>query len=403
MIRANLFVPALLIGVSALSIPAQAQQLSPEAEVLMRSAKAQGIPMTPEQAERLAARQKEMMSAFGRLGGQPSAPPSPSIPSPQLPAPGVPAAGEADLLKQVDALRKSGGPAEIKGGVFDLKINGKPYVDPEGALANVAIDATNGDASFLVGRSNVRQLKFLSAHTPSSALPVGSLSVSRQGVEFAGVTGARVIANRFTILPDGIALWRDEALFIYRYGRGVESFALPEGFYPAEYQRGNVGTTGIILLRKDDRGMSDNAKGMRAMGSLLGMVSGKNRSDFALYDIRTNKQIPLPLENITQEGDELTNGVGMPNTRHYLWRAHWANLGKRRFAVYFAKGLQELAVTDLDTGMTKIAMNRGLGINGFSLTPDGKGSARLSGNWMFKDHTIDDLTGWFDGNGATLR
>ncbi len=352
MIRAQFLGWALLAAQSFYSVPAMAQQLSPEAEVLMRSAKAQGIAMTPQQAEQLAARQKQILSTLGALGTFPTA----ATIQPTV----APAGNEASLLRQINVLRKAAGPATMEGSAISLKIGGRPFVDPEGQLANVAFDPANGDSSFLVGRSNVRQLKFLSAHAVDSPLNVGIIIASGDNIEFTGIAGAHMVGSRFTVLPDGVALWRDEAMFIYRYGQRVESFALPEGFYPAEYQRGNVGTTGLVLVRKDDRGKSNNDRAVKAMGSLLGMVSGKKQSDFALLDFRSGRQIPLPLENITQDGDELTNSIGRANNHHYFWRASWGNLGKRRFAIYYSKGVQDLSVTDLDSGTTRLAMSRGL-------------------------------------------
>jgi hypothetical protein len=152
-----------------------------------------------------------------------------------------------------------------------------------------------------------------------------------------------------------------------------------------------------MLLRRDQRGESANAGALRAVKSLLSMAGGqKAASDFSLFDTRSGKLTPLAIENLGQDGEPLLDDVGVPSTTHYFWRAQWMQLGARRFLVHRAKSMQRLLVTDLDSGKTVLAFDRGLGITSWSFTPDGHGSGRLVANWMMQDHAIDDLVSWFE-------
>jgi hypothetical protein len=370
-----------------------AQTMSPEAERLMGAAKAQGMQITPEQAERLAERQRQMvgqLSAFGLMTAAPAAQPAQPAAAAEL--------SEAQLGAEVRTSKT--GSVSLEGTTdMRLVVGGRKYVDPEGELANVAADADRNGATFLVGRGASRPVKFVALSDMSAPVLVGRLSQRGGGFVFEGRTGVRIAGDKFITLPDGIALWRDDALFLYRYGTPVASHALPEGYYPADYQHGDVGGTGVMLLRRDQRGESANAGALRAAKSLFSMVGvgRKNASDFSLFDTRSGKLTPLGIENLGQDGEPLLDQVGQPSKSHYFWRVQWMQLGTRRLAVHRAKSMQQLLVTDLDSGRTAIAFDRGLGITSWAFMPDGRGSGRLVANWMMQDHAIDDLSAWFDG------
>ncbi|MBB3693530.1 hypothetical protein [Sphingomonas sp. BK580] len=384
----------LIFGLAAAcAATAVAQTMSPEAERLMSAARAQGMQITPEQAERLAERQRQMAGQLGALGlmaAAPSAAPAQSAATAEL--------SEAQLGAEV---RKAKPGTVSLDGTTDMRlvVGGHPYMDPEGELANVAADAERNGATFLLGRGASRPVKFVALTDMSSPVPVGRLSQRGGGFVFEGRTGVRISGDKFITLPDGIALWRDDAMFLYRFGTPVASHALPEGYYPADYQHGDVGRTGVMLLRRDQRSESANAGALRAAKSLFSMVGvgRKAASDFSLFDTRSGKLTPLAIENFGQDGEPLLDQVGQPSKSHYFWRVQWMQVGTRRLVVHRAKSMQQLLVTDLDSGRTAVAFDRGLGITSWAFKPDGRGSGRLVANWMMQDHAIDDLSAWFDG------
>jgi hypothetical protein len=329
----------------------------------------------------------------------------PTLLSAQTGASGSPArmqSGESTVRAQIEQRRGGTQTGTIAISGNRLMVNGRAYVDPEGEVKLVGIDPASSEACFLVELQDSWAVKFVSAKSPDDVLVIGHLKGgSRSGYIFDGVSGVHISAAHFSIMPNGLMMWRDSAVFLYRAGAGMTSNALPDGYYPTERQRGDIETTSVMMIRKDDRGQSANATGMKSAGSLFGMLSGKKTYDFAFYDLVSGRQIDLPYENITQQGDPY-DGNGLRRNGHYFWLADWVKLGNRRFAIYFSKGLQELTVTNLDTGVSKLAMKRGLGINGFILTRE-NGTARVSANWMFKDHTIPDLAAWFDGDAAVVQ
>ncbi len=306
---------------------------------------------------------------------------------------------EKFFLSRVNVLRGLATPIFMTApDALTLVIEGQKYIDPEGLLANVTIDPNNGDSTFFVGRGDRRVVKFLSGHNPSQPLVVGEITINSSGYEFNSVTGVHILAAHLITLPDGLGLWRDDALFLYQYGKGVASYALPSGFYPTEYQRGNIWKTGLILLRRDFRNDNDNVRSIRAVKSIFGILTNQRKAeDFVLFDFQKNNTLFLPVDDPGQghDGPIISNGIG-GNLTHYFSKIQWMNLGKHRFAFYFKHSVKQVAVTDIDSGKTAIALSRDLGINGFKVEPDAHGSARLVGNWMFKDHDVPDVIKWFD-------
>lgn len=378
----------------------QAQQ--PEMiEAIKRSAAQQGLKITDEEARRLALKQLELQARFQALGQAAQSMDCNTVrPMQGQSITNTPVQlDEKALLAKVIQLRGPATPIDMSAPeTLDLTIKGRRYLDPEGLLANVTVDSNNGDATFFVGRGKSRAVKFLSGHSPAQALTIGQIEITQNGFEFSSLTGVHILGQKLITLPDGIALWRDDALFLYQFGQGSKSYALPAGFYPADLQRGNIWKTGLILLRRNFRFDSNNEKGLRATKQLFGMLAGRKKSeDFALYDFQKDKMLMMPLQDSGQgEDGALLSSARTPNLNHYFWNIQWLNLGVRRFAVYFRNGVRQVVATDIDSGKTAVAMSRDLGINGFEIQPDGKQSARLVANWMFKDHDIPDLVSWFD-------
>jgi hypothetical protein len=306
---------------------------------------------------------------------------------------------EGALLAKLNQLRGAATSVDMFAPeALELTINGWRYVDPEGLLANVTVDPDTGDATFFVGRTHKRALKFLSGHSPGQPLTIGEITAGEDGFSFSSITGVHILGQKLITLPDGLVIWRDDALFLYQYGKGAKSFALPSGFYPTDLQRNNIWQTGHILMRRDFRSDSDNEKGFRATKQLFGALVGRSKSeDFALYDFQRDKMLMLPFEDVGQGRDgALMSSVRTPDLSHYFWRVQWVTVGTRRFAVYLKNGTRQVAVTDLDSGKTAIAMSRDLGINGFDLKREGPQTVRVTASWMFKNHDIPDLVPWFD-------
>jgi hypothetical protein len=186
---------ALMTVLGLVANPAAAQQ--PEViEAIKRAAAKQGFKLTDEEARQLAVKQLELQMRFQAMGQ--AAQQGVTMP-PGNQAALVPAAtgfglhDENALLAKINQLRGPASPVDMTAPeALDLAINGRRYIDPEGLLANVTVDPGNGDATFFVGRSNRRVVKFLSGHSPDQPLTVGEIALVQNGFTFSSVTGVNM-------------------------------------------------------------------------------------------------------------------------------------------------------------------------------------------------------------------
>lgn len=395
----------ILIGtvVAFAGSPLWAQDLSREAARIMEAAERQGARITPEQAQLIADREREAIRSLSALGGR-AGPAARAAPA-DTPLPPM---SEAELGAKVAAAGRSAKRAKhVELSMEKLRVDGVPFVDPDGGIINAAEDVDRNIVTFTTrGPAGRSVVKLAALDDLGSATPVGYSSwtevrpVGRSGDRsrqiFEGRTGVRVEGRWGKQAADGVALWDDRRVMIYRYGAGVLTGDVPAGFYPAGSQNGDVVGTGVLLIRRDNRRETANQGAVRAFKGLFSSIgAAKPVSDFALLDASNGKVMPLPIEDLGQDESMYDGPQGQSGT-HYFWRARWMKLGERRFVLHFAKLKQRMLVTDLDSGKTAEAFNRpSLGIVSWTFEPN-RGAGRLVARWGSQDHVIDDMVGWFD-------
>lgn len=285
-----------------------------------------------------------------------------------------------------------------------LYVNGSQLIDPEGQIQTYAYDRETGDIIYTIrtGQSDAI-IRASSAKDANSAVTVGNLYRRPNGeYEFESQTGVRAVGRRFTISGNKIVLSRTDAVLVYEPGQGLQTYSLPQGTYPAFYQRGNIAQTNTILIRLAEGG-DDGRQLTKAAGEFFNLISGKQQAkEFALYDFTKNTFLPVDLQNSFQQHETLSYDDSFMPTGHYFWSVEWLKIRNRRIAIHFADINGKIFVSDLDTGETKLAMSRGLGISSFKTVRNPDDTVALSANWMFKDHVIPDIVDWFDNDGIAI-
>lgn len=385
------------------------------AGLLAAAAASQAQQLDPEQLRQLLTQRAGMFAPLQQVAAAPA-------------RPAVPQVSEAALAQQLAAWPAANGPFAVEHFRDGFSIEGQRVLDPEGRIAQYAVDNATGDAAYLMEGAPGQYAIKLMRHR--SGAPVTIASASRQmGVwSVETITGVRVNGSRLNLNPRGFLVARDNALFRYVAGTGLRSFGLPETHTLAAHQNGNVGTTGWLLLEKR-RDTKEREGGLLSQGSLgqlvgafkdLGTVLGvsKSDSDFALYQLETGKTIPLGISlsekqtNVLSQCqqrnrwvalcdhldtvDSLYGQDGYANRSHYFWRVSWFNTPRGAVAVVMEDGITKIDAIDLATDRRATLFQRALGIGNWSASQQPDGRVQVTAQLGFESARNEDVVRVFE-------
>lgn len=330
---------------------------------------------------------------------------------------------EEEMQQKLSMARSGRQPIAVLQRRDGFDVNGRRYVDSAGRVSMVASDVLTGDIAYVVERNGNYSVKLL----PGGDIqrdPIEIANVSREGKDWLVKTrtGKNLAGNDFSVTPNGVFVSRDAAAFLYEAGIGVRNIPAPEGFRIAPLQRGNVGTTGYVLL---ERVQQDNKKGLAGLGSALkglGSVVGMGQiQDYALMNTSTGDVIPLGVEssgkNVSQLSDcrrknDLINVCSRStsfeslydqngrNDLHYYWRIVWYQTPKGPIAISLENGVKDVFVTDLTSKRRVLAFNRALGINSVTTEQLADGRVTIDLKYAFQTKEIPDALALLDGDVA---
>jgi hypothetical protein len=360
--------------------------------------RANGGPLTPEQEKKLA-------DMFGRAAPQTT----------QM-QPAASTETEATLTQKISALTPSAPPANLK--VEDLndgfKVNGQVYLDSEGRIKQYAYDILSGEVTYLVESSpGTYTVKFNRLGSDQDGVVIANAQRAGAGWSVQLATGKMLRGELMTILPKGVLISRDTAAFKYVPGTGVQNIAVPQGWVVAPFQHGNVGSTNHMLLEKVGQESTGSSAGLmgsfKALGGALGVTKNE---DYALLNIKDGK---LTTFNISASGkdvasysncrrqnsmvnrcesmtsrESLFSKTGGRNIEHYFWRTNWFNTPQGPIAVALEGNMQDVTITDLNTGKRIVGFNRTLGIHDFDAAQVADGKVIVVAQLGFESKTIDD-------------
>lgn len=295
-----------------------------------------------------------------------------------------------------------------------FELNGQVVVDPEGRITSVASDAVSGAITYTVQGSRGVTVKAMSAADPSRTQIIATGQQTANGWELRTHTGHVLAGQTLAVLSDGFLVARESAAFRYKTGQGVTNIAIPPGWALTPLQRGDVGSTGHVLLEKD--GAVGNDSSTRLMSSLqtIGSLMGATRKeDYALFNIETRKLLLLNISangktiNVHSQCRKRNNFVnecaqmqsfeslygrdGRRNNTHYYWSVHWVNTPSGPMALTLEDGMGRLFLTDLQSEKKVVVLERSLGISGWDLVSHPDGRIGVKGKLAFETREVPDV------------
>lgn len=420
----------LAFSVWAQGIPME--QWSPHEQQVVEMARkqyaAQGMALTQEQAEMtIKAMRDQMARMTGMVAGLQAAGrmPMPAMPmaaasSQTALQPPMATTSEAQLAQTLAQWPAKPEVFVIKERRDGFDINGQPVLDAEGKIFSYAVNAVTGAATYAVQGLNSVTIKAVAPAAPYPTVTIASGVQNANGWEMTTATGQRMVGNTLSVLSDGFMVGRSAAAFRYRTGHGMGNLAIPSGYFLAPLQRGDIGSTGFVLLEKEGAAPPANGRGSgnsladlisatKALGSVIGMT---RKEDFALLDMQTGKLFPLNIPadgkavsvysecrkrnklinecNKVQSFESVYGTDGFKNNMHYYWKATWLPTAQGPIALTQEDGVSGIFITDLRTGRKVQAFHRALGIADWDVQQRSDGVVGVKAKMVFEWQDIPD-------------
>ncbi|MBM6549898.1 hypothetical protein [Marinomonas ostreistagni] len=337
----------------------------------------------------------------------------------------APAAPEVNKDFQTDQLTKRKAPYEgvviVTEQSDGFKLNGHRVVDPEGQVFGYGVNSTTGEFIYLVKTGSQHFSLKYGVLGDSDRVTVAKGVYQRGSISISTYDGQNLSGNNLIPTADGFIIDRGDVVFKYNIFDGqVANLSIPEGFMIAPLQKGDIASTGLVLLEKVQVEPSNAAAG--AVDAIKGIfsiakevVGGDSEAfDYTLFNTRTGETTRL---NISASGkkvgdysgcqsvnfavnkcsqvnfrESLYDKYGRPNTSHYYWLVDWFTLHDGGVvAVARENSLSELNVYDLKSKQKFTAFERGLGISSHRVTRHQDGHYSVEASLGFSTKELEDL------------
>jgi hypothetical protein len=345
-------------------------------------------------------------------------------------APALPQISEEQLAQKLATWPAQKGPFAVEKFRDGFSIDGRRILDPEGRIVKSSVDQKTGDAAYLIETgADAFRIKLM---RHKSGTPITVATAYRQSGQWTveTATGVRVSGARLNVSARGFLIARENSLFKYVAGAGLESYGLPEAFTLAPLQNGNVSTTGWVLLEKraetvqQEGGVLANTeigslwKAVKAVGAAAGI--SKSDADYALYNLDSGKSVPIGISfgekqtgivsqcqsrNMWVAACDRYESVesayqqdGSPNRAHYYWRVSWFNTPEGNVAVVMEDGITKVDAIHLDTDKRAVVFQRTLGIGDWSCKQEPDGRVTAKARLGFDEGVVDNVASLFKGD-----
>lgn len=325
----------------------------------------------------------------------------------QAPASETNSLTEAELLQAINEFP----PAESKQAITlerdGLKIGTQMYLDAEGEIVTFAANKATGDVTYLVAKPGaVYDIKYIRAGSTHEPILLATATKGRGTWSVKTVTGKALSGNSLLPTSKGVVMARSSSGFIYEPGSAIKSFATPQDYHIADFQNGDIASTGYILLEKDPiESRSNNAavQLFQLASSLAKTVTLSEDSDYALMNWRDGRLTTFVKgihgKNVADGGNNcrvqsksvglrkceslnfreaLYEPSGMRNHTHYFWGIHWFNTPEGPFAIAQEERSRKVTMTNLATGKKAILLEDILAFTNFEASQTPEGVIRIS-------------------------
>lgn len=390
------------------------------AEELRAQYRAQNRDLGQEEAQIAVQSMREQMARImGGVAAMRAAPAMAAAANPMPTATASQAASAGSLTESQLAATLASWPTKSSGFILTerpdgFEVNGEPVIDPEGKITAVASDAVTGAITYAVETGNHISIKAINPARLQTTLTIASGNKTPGGWEITTATGKRLSGKTISLLSDGFLVARESAGFQYRTGRGISNIAVPKGWSLTPWQRGDVASTGYVLIEKNGAQGTDSASSLlSSLQTVASLVGASRKEDYALFNPETKKTIPLNiaanLKNVNVHSqcrrknalvnecarmdsfESLYQTDGRKNVNHYYWSIRWLNTPAGPIALTLEDGQRKLYVTDMKSGKRATVLERGLGINDWELLPHADGSVGVKGKLGFEMQEVPDV------------
>jgi hypothetical protein len=258
--------------------------------------------------------------------------------------------------------------------------------DPDGDVVGHSHRTSNGSCSYLIQGTDPSSL-ILKIRKPSGETKtLGKLiqPVKNGQLTFSSSSGESINGQLAVPLSNGVAILRNDSMFIFEDGQNVVSFKTPSGWAPYRLQMGDVIGTKIVMLVKTDDNRGTLGFG-GTEGANLSKVAPDARLRFAFYDYakrvivhefisrgRAKNEYVL-LANIPSPPYSKPHPIALsPLDLGIMSPADWIKLGDKNLAIFFDDGYTQVWVRDLTGGKSKKIDENPLGFLSFRLVEDNK-------------------------------
>lgn len=376
--------------------------------------------MTPEQAQMVQKLQESYLQKISASSQQPihtaHNTPAATTAHTQQPATASAIISEHDLAQLIQTARHAHAAVSIEHAHDGLRIDGQHYVDPEGEIIRFASNSTNGDIVYALKTGpRVLKYKYLSASNLTSPVVLGEAHEQNRSIVFYSASGQTISGNNVINTSKGVLVTRDNSAFNYVPGQSIKTISVPEGYQIAAMQKGDLASTGYILLEKLKPVNESLVSLVSSFGSSLGITEA---NDYKLLNIANGTTVDLDIsiehkDVVTQSNCVRKNSVintcsnlhayesvyernGDRNSGHYFWRVDWMQTSKGPFAVVQEAGLRKLNVINLQTGQRVTVLERTLGINQYDVISHPNGKISINAQLGFSKKHVEDVLARFD-------
>lgn len=314
------------------------------------------------------------------------------------------------LIEQVKGVTNTGNAATFSVERDGIQINNTMFLDPEGNIENAGWNNSSGHFTYIVSNpSGDATLKFFRAGSTASPLSIATITPQRNGYHIRTIDNQVATGNAIIPTSDGFIVSRENSVFRYTIGQAVSPIALPRGWSIASLQRGDVDSTGLILLEKSAKLRENENKGFR--GLISGLPGTAAVTDYALFDLSTQKTYLLNMSKSQNEVQKYSNcerqnavlnkcGTmhsyeslyqpdGRKNRLHYFWALDWFNTSVGPLATYNSG--TRIYVVDIVNDKKLTLFSRTLGINDFNVSRAADGSVALEAQLGLSKIELEDL------------
>jgi hypothetical protein len=406
---------AFLIAIASITV--FSQEISFEEMQMLDQYRAQyaakGVQLTPDDEVKILQRMRALKGV--KAPNKDVKPPRASAPSTLLPA-AISAERttftEVEIMKRVDDL-PPGKPLSSFEILRDgLVFDNQRFADSDGEAKNIVLDPTTSTAAYLIPGIGFSSLKITRLGGTSASIVIGKLISNNGRTAFQSATGKSISGDFFIPTTDGIIAVRDTIAFRYVVGEGNQQVELPNGWSVAPLQRGNIATTGWILLEKNKSEEDNNPLNtLIAIGQLIGVT--KPAMDYALLNLNNKVLVPLEVSfdiNSTASYSlcKLKNGAGnscdqlssydavwrndgKPNFSHYFWSIDWQLMNGKPIAVVLESRSQKINAYDLSEKKKVNLYENTLGITGYRTELSTGGKYKMIANTGIEKMFVDDI------------